>query len=486
MRGKVKFKGPAFDSLLLAVVKVATTLVGIVCTMVLARCLSLDAYGTYSQGNLVISMATSLTVLGLTDASSYFFNREGGSRYITNIFAVQLLLGAVSFVAIVLGRGLICGYFGNAALAAVLVYVAARPFVNNVLATLQVLIVSIGKARLLAVRNAVVSVAKVVAVSAVALVSQDIALIFAVYLAVDLVNVVWFLLIYVRQCGRPSLGDLDLGAVRKIMVFAVPLAVSVALSTFSREMAKLVVGNLDSTADFAIFSNCSAQLPLDFVASSFLTVLMPLIVRFVGEGDLGKTRGLYAKYIQVGYLLVWPLAFCLALLSNESVSVLYGDPYVSGAPVFAMYLVTYGTTFLSSTLVLAASGRTRTLMVVSGATLAANCLLCVALHQAFGMLGTAAGTVVANLAMAVSMFLLSCRALEGSPSELLSPGVLVRTLLCLGGLCLALWPVRLALVGLGFSSLLVALVVGALFVGVFYLLNWRRVVDLLRSINRTR
>ena len=63
--------GAAIDSLLLSLVKVITTSVGIVSTMVLSRTLSLADYGTYAQGNLVISLATSMTVLGLTDAVSY-------------------------------------------------------------------------------------------------------------------------------------------------------------------------------------------------------------------------------------------------------------------------------------------------------------------------------------------------------------------------------------------------------------------------------
>lgn len=486
MKRKMQFKGPAFDSLLLAIVKVATTLVGIACTMVLSRCLSLDAYGTYSQGNLVISVATSLTVLGLSDASNYFFNREGGSCYVSNIFAIQIVVGAVSFVAILLGQGPICDYFGNAALGAILVCVALRPFVNNVLASLQVLIVSMGMARLLAVRNAVVSVAKVVTVSTVALVCQDIALIFIAYLLVDVANAVWFLVIYIRRCGLPRLVDLDFRAAGKILVFAIPMAVSVGLATFSREMAKLVVGNLDSTANFAIFANCSAQLPLDFVASSFLTVLMPMLTRFVVEGEVGKARELYAKYIEVGYLLVWPLAFCLMFLSEESVFILYGERYLAGAPIFAIYLVTYATTFFSSTLVLSASGKTRVLMRISGVAIVVNFALCFLLYRAFGMYGTAAGSVIANLGMATATFLCSSKALGGRPVDLLQPRVLARTLGILITLCLALWPVRCFLVNGGLPSLAIALIIGAVYIGAFYLLSWRHVVELLRSINRMR
>ena len=65
------------DSLILSFVKILTTVSGIVCTMILSRTLTLVEYGTYSQGNLVVSLVSSMTVLGLTDASNYFFNRAG-------------------------------------------------------------------------------------------------------------------------------------------------------------------------------------------------------------------------------------------------------------------------------------------------------------------------------------------------------------------------------------------------------------------------
>ena len=65
--------GSAVDSLLLAGVKFVTLGSTMANTMILSRSLSLEAYGTYAQGVLVVALCADATVLGLVDAVNFFF-----------------------------------------------------------------------------------------------------------------------------------------------------------------------------------------------------------------------------------------------------------------------------------------------------------------------------------------------------------------------------------------------------------------------------
>lgn len=479
--------GAAIDSLLLAFVKVVTTMAGIVCTMVLSRTLTLAEYGTYSQGNLVISLVTSMTVLGLTDASNYFFNRgEYGKRFISNILYIEVAVGLVTAVAIVVFNEQIGLYFGNDAVAGLALFLALRPLLSNALATLQVVIISLGKSKMLAVRNLIVSVVKIFVVCFVGFVYKSLSVIFIAYLLIDTLNVVWFLAIYIQDVGWPQIRDFDIGAIKTILRFSLPLAVSVFVSAYSRQMANLIVGALKPTEEYAIFANCSAQLPLDFISASFMTVLMPILTRNIAGRDIGGARDVYTDYLQIGYLLVWPFAACLVVVSPECVTLLYGEKYISGWPVFAIYLLTYATTFFSSTLVLTAGGKTRTVMAIAVLSLIANGLFCYVACLFFGIFGVAIASVIVNFGTAIASLLESCRFLGGQIFSLVAANRMGRYLALLLLISVPILSLRFALITIGAPSFIVVCLTSVAYLGAFYFLERRDLRSLLGRINRLK
>lgn len=487
VRLKGNASGAAVDSLILSFVKIVTTISGIVCTMILSRTLTLAEYGTYSQGNLVVTLVSSMTVLGLTDASNYFFNRaEYGKRYVSNILYIEAAVGLVAAVVIIAFNEQIGLYFSNNAVAGLAMFLALRPLLSNALATLQVVIISLGKSKMLAVRNLIVSFVKIFVVCFVGFVYKSLSVIFIAYLLIDILNVVWFLAIYVRDVGWPRLGDFDTGAIKTILRFSLPLAVSVFVSAYSRQMSNLIVGALKSTEDYAIFANCSAQLPLDFISASFMTVLMPILTRNIAGRDIGSARSVYSDYLQIGYLLVWPFAACLVVVSPECVALLYGEKYISGGPIFAIYLLTYATTFFSSTLVLTAGGKTRTVMGIAVLSLVANGVCCYGACRFSGIFGVAVASVMVNFATAITIMLESCRFLGGQLFSLVAANKMGRYLVLLLVIAVPILGLRIALVTVGAPSLIIVCVASAAYLGAFYFLEREDLRSLLGRINRLK
>ena len=100
-------------------------------TMILSRSLSLEAYGTYAQGVLLVALGADATVLDLINAVNYFFNRDRrqdvAREYVNSIFVIQTAIGLVTAVLLVALRGAIGGYFSNPMLPALVVLLALRP-----------------------------------------------------------------------------------------------------------------------------------------------------------------------------------------------------------------------------------------------------------------------------------------------------------------------------------------------------------------------
>lgn len=81
----------AKDSFILIFVQCITICAGLVQAMVLSYTLSQFDYGTYSQGLLVVSFATSFAGLGLNNAINYFYNKTDDIKKKENIYEYNFL-----------------------------------------------------------------------------------------------------------------------------------------------------------------------------------------------------------------------------------------------------------------------------------------------------------------------------------------------------------------------------------------------------------
>ena len=487
MSPRLPGSGSSVDSLLLAGVKLVTLSTGIVSTMVLSHSLSLHAYGTYAQGVLLVTLCADATVLGLADAVNYFFNREGGRgssrEYVRTVVVLQVLTGLSTALVLVALRGVIGGYFSNDDLVPLVVLLALRPMLTNMTTVLQVLVVSIGRARTIAVRNLVFSALKLSAVVVTALLTSSIAILLAMLLVLDVLSVLWFWDTFRRGAFAITLMRPHRDRVKEVLAFCLPMAVYVMTASLMRQIGALVIGMNESTQMYAIYANCTAILPFDVVAASFLTVIIPVVTRYVGAGRHERVLELFRHYLTVGYLTT--VTFCVACLvvAPEFIEVLYGERYLPGGTVFRLYLLTAMIRFAGLSLILSASGRTRTLMAVSLVSVAANAVLCPVLYEVMGFVGPALASVAVNLVMAAALLRLSVRQLGGRISSVLPARGLGAYAVSAAGAGLAGCALRSALLGLGLPVAAVAALVFCAVSAAVLALNAAPLTASLRAIN---
>ena len=185
-------------------------------------------------------------------------------------------------------------------------------------------------------------------------------------------------------------------------------------------------------------------------------------------------------------MLVWPFAACLAVVSPECVALLYGEKYASGVPIFAIYLITYATTFFSSTLVLTAGGKTRTVMGIAVLSLAANGVFCLVACRLSGIFGVAVASVAVNLATAIFILRNSCRFLGGGGLGLIAVRKMGGYLVLLLMLAVPVLCLRYALITIGVPSLVVVCLASSAYLGAFYFLERKELRSLLGRINRLK
>ena len=264
--------GAATNSILLMSVQIITTVLGLIVTKLLSVNFSLQEYGTYSQALLVTTTATSLSILGLTNATNYFYNRtedeKEKKRYIATIFSIQYIVGICVAIGILLFRSQISGYFANDRLRFFLIIVALTPIMTNLIAMYQTLFVSIGEAKKIAARNFVVSVIRLMAVVIACYVVNNIIVVLVAVLIMDIAQVIYFAFMFRKDKYPIQVKDTDVSLVKEILVFSIPMAIYVLSNSLSRDIDKYVISAFGNTEILAVYSNAAKILPFDLLTAS--------------------------------------------------------------------------------------------------------------------------------------------------------------------------------------------------------------------------
>lgn len=411
----------SLDALLLSGIRIMTILINILSTAILSRMVSLEAYGTYSTGNLIVTTAASVTILGMMDASNYFYHQNQLSKRdcLNAIGFLQIVIGAVCAAVIMASRNLITAYFRNPMLNGIYIYIIFRPLLENLSNSLLSLQMAIGRARAVGIQNVLFSVSKLLAILLTVFVTKDVKTVFAAYLLMDSLSV-WYYYHNFKTAEfviNPFAFNKDV--LLPVLRFAVPMGICVMTNSLARDIDKMVIGRFESTAQLAIYANCAAPLPFSIISNAFLTIIVPAMTRFVQSDKKEQAQRLYRDYLSVGFVTTSILTVTCMVLSEEAILLLYGEKYLTGKWIFLIYLVVDLIKFANTGLILSAKGKTKTLMEISVAMLVLNGVLNLLLYRWMGVIGPAVATVILTVATTVILLQKSCRIIGTSVAALL-------------------------------------------------------------------
>lgn len=485
---KTKMRGTATDSLLLTFVKVVSAALGLLTSKVLSTQFTLQENGTYSQAMLLVSTVTSISILGLSDAVNYFYNAadddETKQRNIATVFGIQYFIGILSGLLIcAFSVPITAYYFKNDDLYKIIFFAAWMPVFNNLLPMLQVLFISIGKAKVIAVRNFIVSVMRLAAVAVAAFLTKNIVTVFIIILALDVAQVVYFYVTFSKSRFPIRMRLFSRKMIKPILAFSIPMAVFVFTSALSRDIDKYVISFFTDTETLAIYTYAAKVLPFDMLTASFLTVLVPIITRQVRGEKFEDAQTTLRSYLRIGYLVTWILVTGAIVNAKEMMLFFYDEKYLPGLGVFILYLFVDMIKFANASLVLSAKGRTKTLMTCSLIALGANLVLNIAAFHLFGIIGPAITTLVVTFGLMVTLVTISAREIHTTIWRLFNwkeVGLIVLELCAVGA---GSYGLKLLLYRWISSFVLVLILTYGFFLAVMLLLNYKRIFRCLKEIN---
>ena len=490
MKKSMNHEGLATDAIFLTIAKLVTSLISILITKLLAVNFSLYDYGTYSQAMLIVSTATSLSILGLTDGVNYFyngnFNTEQKRKNINTIFLIQFIVGTICAVIILSSNELITRYMGNPALKSIYVYIMFSPMLSNLLAMYQVLFVSTGRAKLIAVRNLFVSIFKLFAVAVATLITHNVTTIFMIILVTDIIQVAFFSVSFAKRtfCVNPFAADLKI--VRTILAYCLPLAIYILTNALCRDIDKYVISYFTDTETLAIYTNAAKMLPFDVITTSFATVMVPYITRYVANDEYEKSQQLYKNYLSFSYVTTWLIAFGAIVCAKDLMLILYDPKYLSGVKVFIVYILVDMIRFANVAVILRAKNKTFQLMLYSLGMLVANFILNIVFFQLWGMIGPAIATLVVTLVFNCAMLYQGAGIIRAKIYTLIDFKDMAKTIcgMVLAGLVAV--AVQKICERMDASYLITFILAYGVYAMIVFVLNIKKVLRILKNMNRIK
>ena len=383
------------DAILLTISKMMTLVITTVTSMMLSRFRTFEEYGTYSQMTLVVTLFSSIFMLGLPNSINYFLaranTREEQQKFLGVYYTLSTLLSGIMGVALTGAAPPIAAYFKNPTILMFVYFLLLYPWANVIGSSIENVLVVYHETRFLTAYRIVNSLCLLGAV----LIVQWLGLGFREYMLANTAVYIGFaiavyLISYKISGGfRPSLnGQL----IRTIFVFSLPLGLSAVVGTLNIEIDKLLIGYLMDTEQMAIYTNASKELPVSFIATSITAVLLPQLTRMLKKDRNREAVELWANATELSYMVICLIAAGVFAYGEDVMSLLYSEKYLPGLPVFRVYTLVLLLRCTYFGIVLNAMGKTKDIFYAGLASLALNAVMNPIMYLVFGMTGPALAT----------------------------------------------------------------------------------------------
>ncbi|MBE7058175.1 MAG: hypothetical protein E7387_03635 [Ruminococcaceae bacterium] len=474
-------------------VRMVTLVFGLLMTRVLSGHFSLKEYGTYSQVMLLTTTISSMTILGMMDGINFFFCREKDEQkrnaYISTIFFLQYLISTIVSITILACTVPISKYFDNESLKSLMIFAAVLPILQNSISLLQIMFIAIGKAKMIAIRNLLVSVVKLLAIVLACYVFDNIAVLLLSQVLMDIIQVIYFFVVLKHKNCKINILRFDKTLIKEILIYCIPMAMFAVIKSLNRDSDKFVISFFTDTETLAVYTNASKLLPFDIVMTSFCTVLLPYITRYIANKKYEMTQVLYKSFLELSYIATTILAIGAVAVAPELMRFLYTEKYASydfGVYVFIIYILVDVLSVLNITIILSAAGKTKTILFASIGTFFANIFLNIGSFFVFEEVGPALTTLLVTLVQGIVILSLGAREIKTNILKLFDKKYLLFFIFQIICCFLLVSLLRSFAVQKGLPYLVILFGGYGIFAGALFLCNGKRLLKNLRTINKSK
>ena len=490
---KMFFNGASGDSFFLIFVRVVTICLGMVITRVLSGHFSFQEYGTYSQILLLVTAVSSFTTLGMMDGINYFFCKEWNvqkrDEYVSTVFFLHFIVSTLASLTVLVCAVPISNYFGNESIKPLIIFAAILPVFQNTISLLQIMFIAIGKAKQIAIRNFLVSVVKLVAVILACYAFNNIAVVLVFQIITDGIQIAYFFIILRKNNCKINIFNYNVSLIKEILSYCIPMAMFTVIKSLNRDSDKFIISFFANTETLAVYANASKLLPFDIIMTSFVTVLMPYITRYISEKRYKECQTVYKAFLELSCIATTILATGAICVSAELFEFLYTEKYALvgfAIPVFIIYILVDIISVLNITLIMSAAGKTKTIMFASFFAFFANIMLNIGLYFMLKEIGPAIATLIVTFVQGIVILSLSAKQIKTNIFGMFDKKYLCVFLLEVIVMAVITLGLRYAMLAMNLPNVITMGICYILYAMSLLCLNLNRIKKCLTTINRCK
>jgi len=411
----------AKDAVSLTTAKIITTLIALASSMLLSRFQTLEEYGTYSQILIVVTLATSIFLLGLPNSVNYFLARADSSeekwKFLSVYYTLSTFLCLIMGVVLALAIPAIVAYFKNPLIEQFTYVLVLLPWTRVVIGSISnVLVVYKQTSRLVIINisNAVIALMSIVIVRFMGLGMKEYMLL---YVAGEMLIMVWVYTI-VWRLEKPLKPLFESSFFAQIFKYSIPIGLASVVGTINIEVDKLMIGAFYGTEAVAIYTNAGKELPLTLLASSLTAVLLPQMARKLKDGETEHAVSLWGRSVELSYIVICFFVTACVVFAPQIITILYSEKYLDGTAIFRIYSMVLLLRVTYFGVILNSIGKTKVIFYSSLFSLCINVVFNFIFNRFFGFIGPAMATFLSIVAAAILQLNYTGREISVSLSKL--------------------------------------------------------------------
>mgnify|MGYP001619846065 CR=1 FL=1 len=366
-------------------------------SVILVRMISVADYGTFLQVNLVFATVLSLAVFGLPASLFYFIPQlrtDDIKRFVVQNLVLLLMIGVGAAGVLYACKSSLAAFMNNSQVEGLIGYVILLLVLGILNETTEPVLISIGKADMVAKLNIAAACGLLLFVPVVLWLGYGLEGLFVAMaaqygfkLAVVGVSVSRF-----PGAIRPILRAKEIMEQWK---YVAPIGSARVLSNIKPKVDQFMISYWYPPEMFAVYARGAFSLPVAYmVVGNVSDVLLPKLVQLGKAGKKQEMFDLWQEAMKRVSLFTVPLFVFFLLYAEEVIVFLFTDAYRGSALIFAIYLCSLPMELFYFGHLHQAFGFTRHILLANILTFPLTILLNVVFHALFGFTGPAIAWVV--------------------------------------------------------------------------------------------
>lgn len=396
------------DTIILTISKITTLCITMISAMLLSRFRTLEEYGTYSQLMMIISLSSSLFMLGLPNSINYFLARSETNiekqKFLNNYYTFTTILSILLGILLIYTTPVLSRYFKNKAIKSFIYFLGIYPWTRVINSSIENILIVYQKTCSLALYKILNSTLLLLIIIIVKVFSWTFEIYMVLLICVESIFTIIVYYLVNKYSGELKI-SIDVDMIKSILKFSIPIGLASVIGTINIELDKLIIGNILGTEQLAIYTNAAREMPVTIIATSITSILLPQITRLLKDKKNDEAILLWGNATTISYAIICFLAIGFFVFAKDVMILLYSDKYLEGIEVFRVYnlLLLLRSTYFG--MILNCKGKTKFILYSSITALILNCVLNYGLFILIGFNGPAIATLLSQMTINIAQLI---------------------------------------------------------------------------------